>query len=661
MAVATPKFFSLPGSAPAKRPRVQFVTPQLSRRAGSTADWGEANIRLSLKAGSGARWAWWSWQRQILDAIDDHSVRQATVMTGSQLGKTQIVDVLWEHHVDTRPEPVFLVYPIEDLLKRAIHDKIEPAIQDCPPLRERVGTGKRKDGRLLAHNAQNIDFRGGGSLVMAYSGSEAKLKNVTARLAIFDEFEEATNPTSAVGHLLDRLTAFGSDGTLVIVSVPGPSGASPTQAQYLAGDQRRFWVPCLDCTQDFSPDDPSSEDGWQLLEWKNVKRERVLGYGWKGTLPCVHCGVVITNAKRRDMIERGRWVAQAEFYGHASFQISRLYNPELSLDDICNAWREGKKELQAFTRGVLGEPYEVAGEIERPEGMWDDIIIAGLPPYEVAVLDANGDVLLDEEGQPEHVPAAPDAVTMGVDVQEDRLEYQVNNWYQGERCFTQVHASIPIPEFDPSTGDDPLEEYSLLADLIREFQPDVTLIDLGYNPVRVKEGIRKHLNWFATRNRVFGCRGAKREDLDTPAVRRRGPAGRDRYWEIATNAAKDTLWDMVGKKLLHVWAGGIPEEYVAMMECEVLAEHERPDGTSEYRWDNPTKGRNEAMDCWVYSYAALRIFEQQGIRRPRNQKIAPDYGRAITAMITAMYGIGAMHGDGEGKPDTVSALTGSPA
>ena len=623
MPLVTPQMGGLT-KPPPPRSKVQFVTPQLSRRAGSTADWSEQNIRPSLKAGAGARWAWWSWQRQILDAIQDHSVRQATVMSGSQLGKTQMVDALWEHHVDTRPEPVFLVYPIERLLRRAIHDKIEPAIRDCPPLRDRVGTGKRKDGKLLAHNQENIDFAGGGSLVMAFAGSESMLKNLTARLAIFDEFEEAPNPTSAVGHMLDRLTAFGSDGTLVIVSVPGAAGRSPTEAQYLAGDQRQFWVPCEECSEE------------QLLEWENVRMERVAGYGWRGTLPCVHCGVVIANAMRGRMIERGRWIAQQDFYGHASFQIGRLYNPELALDDICNAWREGKRERQAFTRGVLGKPYEIWDETERPKGLWDEVIISGLPPYEVAVVDRNGDFVLDENGEVQRIPAGPDAVTMGVDVQGDRLEYQVNNWYQGERGFTQVHAQIPIPDESPDTS--PLDCFAVLADVIREFQPDITLIDMGNWPDWVADGIQKHLSWFATRNRVYGCRGRKQEDIDTPVVERMAGTGRNRYWAIATGRAKDTLWDMLTRHLMYVWGGAIPEKYVEQMEAEVLVEEEKPDGTIRQYWDNVKKRRNEALDCWVYSYGAFRVFQLQGITRPRDQKIAPDYGRAITAMIRAMYG-----------------------
>ena len=622
MPLVTPR---LSPAARAQRPasQVQFVTPQLSRRAGSIADWAEQNIRRSLRAGAGARWSWWKWQRDILETFQLHSVRQATAMIASQMGKTTMGDSIWGQHVDTRTEPVFIVYPTERLLRRAIHDKIEPAIRDCQALRERVGSGKRRDGRLLTHNQENIDFLGGGSLTLAFAGSEALLKNVTARLVMGDEWEDVADPSTALRNMEDRMAMFGSDGKMFIISTPTrANGASPIQQLYLAGDQRQFWVPCQDCGEE------------QLLEWDNVQRERVLGYGWRGVLPCVHCGVVITNAKRRQMIECGRWIAQEEFYGHASWNISRLYNPEISLDDVCNAWRPGKRDRQKFSAGVLGIPYEPLDETERPEGLWDQVIIPGLPPYEVALTDRNGDFVLDENGEPKRIPAGPDAVTMGVDVQEDRLEYQVNNWYQGERCFSQGHFQIPNPE------EDPLSVFGELADVIREYQPDVTLIDFGYKPDWVADGIQKYLSWFATRNRVFGCRGRKREDLDTPVVERMSGTGRNRYWQVATGVARQTRWDMLNQGLMYVWAGGIPENYVRQMEASVLVEEEKPDGTSEYSWKNITGYRDEADDCWNYSYAALRIFQLQGIPRPRNQEIAPDYGQAITAMIRAMYGDG---------------------
>ena len=514
---------------------------------------------------------------------------------------------------------MFIVYPTERLLRRAIHDKIEPAIRDCQALRERVGSGKRRDGRLLAHNQENIDFLGGGSLTLAFAGSEALLKNVTARLVLGDEWEDVADPSTALRNMEDRMAMFGSDGKMFIISTPTrANGESPIQQLYLAGDQRQFWVPCPECTENMSPDHPPAEDGWQLLEWDNVQRERVLGYGWRGVLPCVHCGVVLTNPMRRQMIECGRWVAQEEFYGHASWNISRLYNPEISLDDICNVWRPGKRDRQKFSAGVLGIPYDPVDEAERPEGLWDRVIIPGLPPYDVAVVDRNGDFVLDEDGEPKRIPAGPDAVTMGVDVQGDRLEYQVVNWYQGERCFVQCHQQIPYSEKDSLEAI--LEAFSVLADVVREFQPDITLIDMGYKPDWVADGIQKHLSWFATRNRVFGCRGRKQEDLDTPVIERMGGTGRNRYWSVATGAARQTRWDMLTQGLMYAWAGGIPENFVQQMETSVLVEEEKTDGTAEFRWKNISGARDEADDCWNYAYAGLRIFQQQGIRRPETKR-----------------------------------------
>ena len=88
---------------------------------------------------------------------------------------------------------------------------------------------------------------------------------------------------------------------------------------------------------------------------------------------------------------------------------------------------------------------------------------------------------------------------MGVDVQQDRLEYQVVLWFGGDDGFILEHTTIPFPLTVGPDGVERLDEkaaFARLGEVYREVDPDRTLIDMGFKPHWVRDGIRRHLGFY---------------------------------------------------------------------------------------------------------------------------------------------------------------------
>src|SRR5205823_3094135 len=101
-----------------------------------------------------------------------------------------------------------------------------------------------------------------------------------------------------IGLAIKRTKTFEGKGRkIVIVSTPTTRMGSRINQHYLRGDQRKFKVTCPDCGY-CAP-----------LVFENLKWEE--GKPWTAHLACEECGVVHTEAQRREMIESGKWEATA--------------------------------------------------------------------------------------------------------------------------------------------------------------------------------------------------------------------------------------------------------------------------------------------------------------------------------------------------------------
>ena len=549
-------------------------------------DWIERNITLAQKGGSGQLTKLYAWQRGIFEAWASPSVREMYLVLPSQLTKTTIGFGSACYSADVQPSPMMYVTPTEDDLVQMRAEKIDPMIDTCPPLRrasriqDLKGAGKVGRPRNRMDNQLIIQFGGGASLIFAWASSERTLVGRTVQRAITDEIDKYRNWQRVKGNVKDRMEIFAGREKLLAISSPH---GTAIMSEYRATDMRRFWMPCADCGEH------------QTFEWTNVVVEEIREDTFTGRLYCPHCGVEITDRMRRDMIDAGEWRAEhPEITERVGFHLNRFYDPNATISHICGRYSEKRMAKRMFFNGTLALEYKDDDVAEIGDEKWGRFF-RPFAPWE-------GD---------------PTAITMGVDVQQDRLEYQVECWYGGDDGFIHEHRSIPFPLAVGPDGVERLDHdagFARLGEVYREIDPDMTFIDMSYKPEWVRDGVRRHLGFYHTAGRVFGCRGRSGNTFNLPIVERPAGNARFRHYLVATDEAKMTVWDMIDKGHHFCHDTNVPANFRQQLEAERLVAVENSRGEVELQWQK-VSARNEGLDCDVYNLGAKRALKLDYDRR----------------------------------------------
>lgn len=381
-----------------------------------------------------------------MDAVTDPAVRETWVMKSAQIGWTEILGNVVGYHMHLDPCPMLIVQPTVDMGQAWSKDRLDPMLRDTPCLQGRVkdirGRGAER-GNTVLHKTFP-----GGHLTVTGANSAAGLASRPIRVVVFDEVDRFPVSAGEEGDPISlakkRTAAFWNRRIL--------GGSTPTTPQsrinqaFLSGDQRRFFVPCLQCGEfDYLR--------WDSVTWQNDDPETA-------RLVCPQCGVTISDLERLEMIARGEWRATAPSIGVASFHVWEAYNTMISLTEMVRNYLDQAKhpeQLRTWTNTALGEPYDAVQDA--PD--WERIAALRLP-YESGI-----------------VPEGVRVLSCGVDSQKDRLIFSVRGWGLGYESWLVKHGEI----YGATENDDVwLELDELLQSEFDGKRIRFTLIDSGYRP-----------------------------------------------------------------------------------------------------------------------------------------------------------------------------------
>ncbi len=371
----------------------------------SLSEWADRYAFLSAESSAeGGRWHTLPYQKGIMDAITDPKIEQITVMKSARVGYSKILNHTIAFHIHQDPCPVMLVQPTIEDAQGYSKEEIAPMLRDTPCLRGLVSESKAKDG---ANTILQKQFPGG-TLSMVGANSPRGFRRVSRRVVLFDEVDGYPLSAGAEGDQIKlgiRRTEYYWNRKIVAGSTPTVKDFSRVERMFLQTDQRRYFVPCPDCGH------------MQYLKWPNIK--------WRDGDPetasycCEKCGVWIPHSKKRWMVERGEWRATAPGNGkHVGFHIwaAYSYSPNATWPNLVEEFLDAKndaEQLKTFVNTVLGET-------------WEDEYASKI----------GADSLLEraaDEGYEQYVPpAAVLALTIGCDVQDDRLSLSVWGWGREE-------------------------------------------------------------------------------------------------------------------------------------------------------------------------------------------------------------------------------------
>jgi len=559
--------------------------------------WADQYAYLSVESSAeGGRWRTLPYQKGIMDAVTDPDIEQITVMKSARVGYSKILNHIIAYHIHNDPCPIMIVQPtIEDATGYS-KEEVAPFLRDTPCLQGLVSDAKAKDGQ----NTLLQKIFPGGNLTLVGANSPRGFRRVSRRIVLFDETDGYPASAGTEGDQIKlgiKRTEFFANRKIVAGSTPTVKDFSRIEKLFKQTDQRRYYVPCCNCNH------------MQYLRWANF--ECFENDPSTTIYKCEKCNYHIPHSKKRWMVERGEWRATAPYNGkHAGFHIwaAYSYSPNATWQNLMEeylACKNDQEQLKTFINVTLGEVYEdeyhtKASADGLSKRAAEEKYKEGVPPKEVLIL------------------------TLGVDVQDDRLSMSVIGFGRNEEMYLIDRKVI---YGSPARADlwkqlDEVLQGKYTNEDGKELKIDTAAIDTGGHYTQetyqyVRE--RKQLG-------IIGIKGMGQKGkpaLGKPSkvdinfsgkVLKRGfelfPVGVDTIKTTLHNKLKDAE---VGQGYIHFY----PTTKASYFE-ELTAERQilkYKNGYQERVWVKKNNQANEALDEMVYAYASFQRLLQKYDRR----------------------------------------------
>ena len=516
-------------------------------------------------------------------------------MKGAQIGATESANNFIGYIIDNSPGPTLMVMPTDETVKRNSKIRIAPMIEATPNLRGKIATPKSRDG----DNTVLQKSFPGGVLIMTGANSAVGLRSMPIRYLILDEVDGYPEDLDGEGspiELAKKRTATFPKRKILGISTPTVDGVSAIQKQFLNTDQRRYFVPCPHCQH-------KQYFKFENLRWDKGKPESVLYF-------CEGCGVGIEERHKGTMLkEKGygglaEWIATVPELStprKAGYHLNSLYSPPgwYSWVDAARDWEDAQGDvtkIKTFTNTVLGECYVEEGEAPAWETLYNrrQQYAFNQPPVEVCF------------------------ITVGVDVQADRIELEVVGWGKGKRSW-----SIDYRVITGSTSEQFVwEKLAMVVDETWVRSDGIVLpvrcmaVDSGYNTSQVYEFCRRF-----DPLRVFPVKGQDSQPVivTTPRSVYYGKTGKKipgvKLWNIGVSILKSEAYGFL--KQVKADDGSTPKGYCEFpqypqtyfrgLTAEQLQFRVDRKGKRNYEWVKKYE-RNEPLDCRIYARAAAAVF-----------------------------------------------------
>jgi phage terminase large subunit GpA-like protein len=421
--------------------------------------------------------------------------------------------------------------------------------------------------------------------------------------------------------LAERRASTFSRRKIILTSTPTVKDTSRIETEYLASDQRRYFVPCPHC------------DHMQWLQWKNLQ--------WRDGDPktaayvCEACGAHIPEHYKSEMLRKGEWRATATSQDARTvgFHLSSLYSPLgwKSWEEIVGEFLRAKNDaplLKTFVNTILGETWEE----ETGAKLGADSLSERAEFYPAG-----------------EVPKGASILTAGVDVQDNRVAIGLYAWGAGEESWLISHTEI----YGDPAGQKLWEQ---VDDLLLRDYPHADGGRLKVSAIGVDSGghFTSEVYAYARARKGKGVFALKGQ-----SVRNKPPIGKPskvdinykgqvlknsaEVFPVGSDTIKSTLFGRLkhnehGAGYIHFHAEAGQEYFKQITSERQVVRYVK--GFAIREWKKRPGDRNEALDCFVYSYAALHflymrfnrntIFEQfersigNGAKKANTSDVLPD-------------------------------------
>lgn len=540
-------------------------------------------------------------QEQMADDVFNPLLTSFALRAYSGMGKTYFFGAAFCYAIEQLRLATAVMLPSQTSAEQWVKEELSKMFDSTPAMERLTKTTDILSRKVWAE---------GGELYALGANSSGQLRRLQASVLYADEIDAIEQTSTDEG---DKLKQFYKRGRgrkeqfKWATSYPSLKGHSKIDSLIDQSDGCRWYVNCARCGHLY-------EMHTSQMIWKPGEPETA-------RITCPECGAKHDDDTRKQMAESGRLLTRTmeerKPTGARGVHINCMAHTGDHNAAYSGYLHEVAAEIEAFKK---------AENPEKAKRVFVNTMDA--ESFSEAVeTKPEADVLYDrrEQYNPiEELPFGVCVLTMGVDVQKDRLEAQILGWGENAEVWGIAYRVIQGSPLSPKTWNDldKLRTREWIHPAGKRISPVRTFVDSGKWQDAVFEYTRPRI-----RGGVYACKGAKtidRQLMDNKPSRVGRPV--TLQYHIGTHEAKDLIYqrlelsppnvgDPYPRGFIHVPeieefgpnAGGDGTGYFEMLTAEDST-FRRSSMTGEFVrfFDNPRGHRNEALDTFVYALAAER-------------------------------------------------------
>ncbi|MDD5227179.1 MAG: phage terminase large subunit family protein [Methylococcales bacterium] len=540
-------------------------------------------------------WKSYPFQTPILDIMGNDEIEEVDFLKAARVGfsKMLLAFIAYNQVVKKRNQAIYLAGGTS--ANNFSKTQVDAALTDIPIFRSIFS---KSYGKKCANNTIGLKQFENGTTLRILNGSTARsYRELSLDVAMLDEysgFEVTAEGEPAL--LAKKRTSGSSTPKLICGSTPRKRGACLMTDRYEKNEIKlRFFIPCPYC-------EVLHPLTWSGMIWTKDLPETVLHH-------CPSCGAGYGQDEYLRVWERGRmqtdegvYYTGGLFYDSQNQQIAMpeklgihvwaAYSPMQSWQSLVKEWLTCYKDpalLTTFINTTLGEP--------------DEDGLEGANPTE----------LQSRAEEFYRVPNEAVALTIGVDVQSDRLEFEMVAWNECEESWSILYEVLWGNPLEDAVWHE-LSEY-ITSNYEREngemLPISMCLIDSGFLTHRVYECIdRMGLTYVYASRGMDGKRPVIEHERDRTRRALKSKRKGGHAILVGVDQAKTIIYQRMGiaesgAGYMHIPKTRHIDWYEQLTVEQLKTTYQR--GFSIQKWIKPDGARNEALDCRVYAYAAFKM------------------------------------------------------
>lgn len=422
-----------------------------TRRRLSVSQWAETHRVVTMSARKG-KWdnSLLPYLTEIMDSWSDPTVRMLVIMKSAQSGGTEAMFNMLLRDVTEDPAPTMFGLPTLSMVRKVNTRRFLPTARAIDAVREEMSASARD-----ANQTETVFNRSWLNWVAC--GSAASTESFPIQRVFIDEFDRCDPET--LERAIERTKTFEGTSKICIAGTPGfagegidrvYSGSTSTEddentdedelarATAAASDQRRYWVPCIVCGNHYTHE-------FEQVRWIGGLRARPDEVRLSAWYVCPHCQGRNTAATHGWQLRHGVWVPKGVgvlrlVAGDRKplTESKQLLGGHLDRTPPFNSTRG--YHIVGLMSALEANPYgAVAAKFIKAKGQRTATFVTsvlGLPESKKGLSANVKDLLAKRSAYVKGtVPEGVIAITAAVDVQGDRVYYEVLGWHAyGKRC-----------------------------------------------------------------------------------------------------------------------------------------------------------------------------------------------------------------------------------